>query len=104
MGWNADSAEWWYAHGYDSPVSTSEPPFGWASEGGAGPVSVPDPAGPPSPDYAVSLEIAYPYELNRWLPLVKWLLAIPHFVALFFVGIGAFFVVAALVRLANGTP
>jgi hypothetical protein len=50
------------------------------------------PSGPPSPDYPVSVEIAYPAELNRWLPLVKWLLAIPHFVVLFFLGIGAFFV------------
>ena len=53
---------------------------------------VPDPAGPPSPPYDVSLEIAYPSELNRWLPLVKWFLAIPHYIALFFVGIAAFFV------------
>src|SRR5689334_6510287 len=53
---------------------------------------VPDAAGPPSPVYPVRLEISYPQELNRWLPLVKWLLAIPHFVVLFFVGFGAFFV------------
>ena len=53
---------------------------------------MPDPSGPPSPVYPVSLEIAYPPELNRWLPLVKWLLVIPHLIALFFVGIGAFFV------------
>jgi hypothetical protein len=38
------------------------------------------------------VEIDYTPELNRWLPLVKWLLVIPHLIALFFVGIGAFFV------------
>jgi hypothetical protein len=58
----------------------------------AGSVAVADPAGPPSPDYPVRLEVAYPPELNRWLPLVKWLLAIPHYFALFFVGLGAFVV------------
>ena len=55
-------------------------------------VAVPDPSGPPAPSYPAGFEITYPSELNRWLPLVKWLLAIPHFIALFFVGIGAFFV------------
>ena len=55
-------------------------------------LTVPDPAGPPSPVYPAAVEIGYPAELNRWLPLVKWLLAIPHFFALWFVVIGAFFV------------
>ncbi len=43
-------------------------------------------------EQAVHLEIPYPdaaRDLNRWLPLVKWLLAIPHYVALAFVGIAA---------------
>jgi Domain of unknown function (DUF4389) len=31
--------------------------------------------------------------LNRWLPLVKWLPAIPHYVVLFFLDIAAFVVV-----------
>jgi Domain of unknown function (DUF4389) len=41
---------------------------------------------------AVTLELPYPdaeRDLNRWLPLVKWFLAIPHYVVLFFLWIGA---------------
>jgi hypothetical protein len=49
-------------------------------------------AGPPAPIYPAGLEVSYPSELNRWLPLVKWLLVIPHFIVLFFLAIGAFFV------------
>ena len=45
-------------------------------------LAVPEPAGPPSPIYPAGFEIAYPPELNRWLPLVKWFLAIPHYIAL----------------------
>jgi len=45
---------------------------------------------------SVALDVPYPdarEDLNRWLPLVKWLLAIPHYVALVFLLIGAFFAV-----------
>jgi len=43
-------------------------------------------------DQAVHIEIAYPNakeDLNRWLPLVKWLLAIPHYIILWFLGVAA---------------
>ena len=41
---------------------------------------------------AVHVDIRYPEaerDLNRWLPLVKWLLAIPHYVVLIFLSVGA---------------
>jgi hypothetical protein len=31
-------------------------------------------------DYPARLAVVYPQQLNRWLPLVKWLLAIPHLI------------------------
>ena len=42
-------------------------------------------------EQAVHLDLPYPdaRQLNRWLPLVKWLFAIPHFIVLFFLAIGA---------------
>jgi cobalamin synthase len=46
-------------------------------------------------DQSVHLEFAYPdaRQLNRWLPLVKWLLAIPHYVVLLFLGIASIVVI-----------
>ena len=54
------------------------PPFSW------------DPG-----EYPLQYDVEYPEELSRWLIFVKWLLAIPHFLVLIFLGIGA--VVALIV-------
>jgi len=43
-------------------------------------------------EQSIHLDIDYPdakRELIRWLPLVKWLLAIPHYIILFFLDIAA---------------
>jgi hypothetical protein len=47
-------------------------------------------------EQSVHIEIDYPdvkTGLNRWLPIVKWLLAIPHYIVLAFLGIGAMFAI-----------
>jgi Domain of unknown function (DUF4389) len=48
-------------------------------------------------EQAVHLNLPYPdiHQMKRWLPLVKWLLAAPHYVVLVFLTVGA--VVAVIV-------
>jgi Domain of unknown function (DUF4389) len=52
----------------------------------------------PSTDEHQSVRLDFPYpdantDLKRWMPLVKWILAIPHYILLVFMSIAAFFVV-----------
>ncbi|MDX2378770.1 MAG: DUF4389 domain-containing protein [Acidimicrobiia bacterium] len=74
----------WRTNTYAMFMREGYPPFDFTAASAADDPSVPaDPA---------HLGIDYPEELNRWLPLVKWFLAIPHYIALFFLGIAGFFV------------
>ena len=44
-------------------------------------------------EQGIHIKINYPNvktELNRWMPLVKWLLVFPHLIVLFFLMIGVF--------------
>ncbi len=48
----------------------------------------------PSTDERQSVSLEFPFPdakqgLNRWLPLVKWFLAIPHYIVLIFLGLAA---------------
>lgn len=78
----------WRVYSYVTFMRETYPPFEFELTGT-------DPGTDPA-----RYSVEYPNELNRWLPLVKFILAIPHFFVIVFrslvatiVGIGAFFTV-----------
>jgi hypothetical protein len=70
----------WRVTSYAMFMRNEYPPFDFAVD----PSSM-------QPDPAV-LAVADPGDMNRWLVLVKWLLAIPHLIVLGILGIGVFVV------------
>jgi hypothetical protein len=81
----------------ETPETPGAPEAPTGPTGGAQPPAPPPPAATPaavSPaaDYPVHLDIERQEDYSRFMPLVKWLLAIPHYIALLVLGIGAIFV------------
>jgi len=71
----------WRVKSYGLWMRESYPPFNFnlvSSDDGV------DPA---------SLSVVYPAKLTRWMPLVKWFLAIPHYFVLIFLYVASVFVV-----------
>jgi hypothetical protein len=84
----------------ETPETPGAPEAPTGPPGGAQPPAPPPPAATPATtgaaaDYPVHLEIQHQEEYSRFMPLVKWLLAIPHYLALLVLGIGALFVLIA---------
>jgi Domain of unknown function (DUF4389) len=82
----------------ETPETPGAPEAPTGPPGGAQPPAPPPPAAPPtavSPaaDYPVHLDIDRQEDYSRFMPLIKWLLAIPHFLALIVLGIGAYIVI-----------
>lgn len=90
----------WRVTTYTSFLRENYPPFDFTPVADDAAVPVRDPA---------TFSIEYPTRLNRWLPLVKWFLAIPHlfvlvglFIGAVFAGLAAFFAVIFTGRYPEG--
>ena len=78
----------------ETPETPGAPEAPTGPPGGAQPPAAPPPAASPvavgpAADYPVHLDIDRQDDYSRFMPLVKWLLAIPHYIALLVLGIGA---------------
>jgi len=71
-----------------APEAPVPPPTGAITQAGQIPQIRPG-SGPPSAPYPVITEFDRQEEYSRWLPLVKWLLLLPHWFVLAFLWIGA---------------
>jgi hypothetical protein len=78
----------------EAPRQPGAPEAPTGPPGGAEP---PPPPPPPAPaggaDYPVRLEIDHQPEYTRFMPLIKWLLLIPHYIVLVLLAIGALFAI-----------
>ena len=75
-----------------APEAPAPPPTGALAQADQVPQVRPG-SGPPSAPYVVATEFDRQEEYNRWLPIVKGFLLIPHWFVLFFVWIAAIFAV-----------
>jgi hypothetical protein len=81
----------------ETPETPGAPEAPTGPTGGT-PPAAPPPDGPPAAvadpaaGYPLQLDVEPQEEYSRFMPLIKWLLAIPHFIALIVLGIGAYIV------------
>lgn len=78
----------------ETPLPPEPPSYPGAPGGAAAPTPPPPPPPPPpappvSGGYPVSFTFDTPEKIARWRPLLHWLLAIPHFIVLYVLGIVA---------------
>jgi hypothetical protein len=80
----------------ETPESPGTPETPTGPPAGAGPPAPPPPAPPPetaADEYPVHGDIEHQVEYSRFMPLVKWLLLIPHYIVLILLAIGALFAI-----------
>jgi hypothetical protein len=80
----------------ETPESPRTPETPTGPPGGAQPPAPPPPAPEPeaaAEEYPVHADVEHQAEYSRFMPLVKWLLLIPHYLVLILLAIGAVFAI-----------